>query len=118
MRGLVLGLTIFVAPALADDGWVKTETEDQVLAALDDKALQYAAAKQIFYVSGKTLYDAGRPSWGNWRPQGGQYCSEWPPNAGWACYDLYVSVDGSTVRFVGGSEGTDISEGHYVPVRE
>lgn len=118
MRGLILGVAVLAGPALAQDTWIKLETEAQVLAALDDKALQYAAAKQIFYVSGRTLYDAGRPSWGNWRPQGGQYCSEWPPNASWDCYDLYVSVDGASVRFVGGLESTDISEGQYVPIRE
>jgi hypothetical protein len=111
-------LACFAGPVMAEKAWVKVETSDGILAALDDKALQYAAAKQIFYVSGKTLYDAGRPSWGNWRPQGGQYCSEWPPNARWDCYDLYVSADGLKVRFVGGTEGTDISEGSYMPVRE
>lgn len=118
MRALLIGLAVLAGPAMAQEGWVKLNTKEQVLAALDDKALQYAAAKQIFYVSGKTLYDAGRPSWGNWHARGGQYCSEWPPNAGWDCYDLYVSADGSKVRFVGGTEGTDISEGKYVPVRE
>ena len=87
--------------------------EAGVLAALDDRKVQYEAASQIFYRSGKTLYDAGRPSWGNWRPQGAQYCSEWPPAGGWACYDLFVSADGKKVRF-SGSSGADISDGAYV----
>ncbi|WGI20704.1 hypothetical protein [Amylibacter sp. IMCC11727] len=118
MRVLMVFLTILAGPVMAEDAWVKLETEQQVLEALDDKALRYTTAKQVFYLSGRTLYDAGRPSWGNWRPQGGQYCSEWPPNAGWDCYDLYVSGDGTKVRFVGGAEGTDIAVGQYVPVRE
>lgn len=118
MRGLMLGLALLAGPVAADEDWIKLETADQVLEALDDKALRYTTAKQIFYLSGRTLYDAGRPSWGNWRPQGGQYCSEWPPNAGWDCYDLFVSADGLKVRFVGGLEGTDITVGTYVPVRE
>jgi hypothetical protein len=118
MRGLMICLAFYAGPVNAEEAWIKVDSSEGILAALDDKAVQYAAAKQIFYASGKTLYDAGRPSWGNWRPQGEQYCSEWPPNARWDCYDLYVSEDSSKVRFVGGSGGTDISEGSFVPVRE
>lgn len=112
MRALFLGMLILAGPVAADDGWVKLTTEAQVLDALDDKSVTYGIdIKQTFYKSGKTLYDAGRPSWGNWRPQGGQYCSEWPPNANWACYDLYLSKDGTMVRFQG-SAG-DVSDGTY-----
>ena len=107
----IAALALMATPLAAED-WVKVTDEDGVLAALDDKALQYEAAKQWFYNSGKTLYDSGRPSWGNWRPQGGQYCSEWPPAAVWACFDLYVSADGTKVRFVG--QRNDISEGAYL----
>ncbi|MEM7441442.1 MAG: hypothetical protein AAF393_17770 [Pseudomonadota bacterium] len=103
-------ISLLASPVAAED-WVKITDEAGVLAALDDKALQYETAKQFFYRSGKTLYDAGRPSWGNWRPQGAQYCSEWPPNGGWACYDLYLSPDGTQVRFIG--QGGDVSDGSY-----
>ena len=42
----------------------------------------------------------------NWRTQGRQYCSQWPPAGDWACYDL--QVDGARVRFIGpGGETTD-----------
>ena len=91
--------------------WVKVE-KGAIEAALDDRKVRYALSEQVFYASGKTLYDAGRPSWGNWREQNGQYCSEWPPNALWSCYDLYLSADGTQVRFVGASG--DKTDGVFV----
>ena len=97
------------AQAKADDGWQKVGV-GAVEMTLDDTEVSYGAARQVFYKSGRTLYDAGRPSWGYWRAQAGQYCSEWPPQAGWTCYDLYVSQDGAAVKFVG-TNGRDVSVG-------
>jgi len=83
-----------------------------VRSALEGRALSYASgATQDFRASGRTLYNAGRDSWGYWRVQGKQYCSQWPPSDLWACYDLLVSHDGASVRFVG-SFG-DVSDGQY-----
>ena len=44
--------------------------------------------RQKFYQSGRTLYDDGRDSWGYWRVEGDRYCSQWPPQEGWTCYDI------------------------------
>ena len=67
MRGLMVGLVVLARPASAeDDVWTKLMREAEDLAALDDRYLKYGAGQQWFYVSGKTLYDSGRPSWGNW----------------------------------------------------
>jgi hypothetical protein len=79
---VLVGLTL---PAYADGTWSKL-SGPEIEKALDDRKLRYSAATQTFYKSGKTLYDAGRPSWGYWRVQGDEYCSQWPPNAGWECY--------------------------------
>lgn len=68
------------------------------VADLAGVTLDYDAAWQDFRASGRTLYNAGRDSWGNWRDQDGRYCSQWPPNADWACYDL--ARDGALVRFI------------------
>ena len=77
-------------------------TGEQIEAALNDTTLRYEEGqRQVFYASGKTLYDNGRPSWGNWQVRGDQYCSEWPPADGWACYDM--DTDGTTLRFIGES---------------
>ncbi len=46
--------------------------------------------RQKFYESGRTLYNDGRDSWGYWRVEGDRYCSQWPPQEGWICYDMRV----------------------------
>jgi hypothetical protein len=85
----------------------------EIEAALDEKKVKYPTATQTFYKSGKTLYDAGRPSWGNWRIQGDQYCSQWPPSAGWECYDFERNGEtGAAVRFI--SKTGHVTEGTYL----
>jgi len=44
--------------------------------------------RQKFFDSGRTLYSDGRDSWGYWRVEGDRYCSQWPPQQGWVCYDM------------------------------
>jgi hypothetical protein len=54
---------------------------------------------QIFQKSGATFFNsAGGQSQGAWNVQGDQYCSQWPPNPSWACYD--IMRDGAKVTFV------------------
>jgi hypothetical protein len=80
--------------------WVQLE-DAGITAALTDIEIVYdTGPTQRFYVSGRTFYDDARPSWGYWRVEGGQYCSQWPPSAAWACYDIYGDGTGA-VRFVG-----------------
>lgn len=102
------------APALADEIWVKL-SGPEIEAALDDRRLKYEAASQTFYKSGKTLYDAGRPSWGNWRIQGDAYCSQWPPNAGWACYgfERLTPTSGGEIRLRFVSQSGHVTEAVY-----
>lgn len=97
-RSLLGFVTLFAAPALAQD-WVVLKGA-RIERALDDRSVIYEAARQKFYASGRTLYDNGRPSWGYWAVRGDQYCSQWPPADGWACYDLAVTPDGSGVKFI------------------
>jgi len=73
----------------------------EIQTALRDRTLAYASATQRFYASGRTLYDAGRPSWGYWSVRGDQYCSQWPPNTMWECYDM--TTNGTVLRFIGPS---------------
>ncbi len=91
----------------------------QIDAALNGRALVYVDradpdrlvdTTQDFRASGRTLYTyKGRESWGYWRVQGDQYCSQWPPNDLWACYDM--ERQGVRIRFVG--QGGDITEAVY-----
>ena len=110
-RFVCTAAVIFAAnPVLAEE-WSRM-TGAEIEAALDDRTLHYPGnISQIFYKSGKTLYDNGRPSWGNWAVRGDQYCSEWPPAGGWACYDMDRHTSDEKLRFV--SETGHITEGNY-----
>ena len=75
----------------------------QIVAVLSDAVVvgaeEGATTEQIFQKSGLTLYtENGAQSQGNWKVEGDQYCSVWPPSEYWACYD--VLQDGDLVIFV------------------
>ena len=66
---------------------------------LSDKVLYGSDAEQIFQKSGVTFYSAGgNQSQGNWKIDGEKYCSQWPPNQAWACYD--ITKDGNKITFI------------------
>ena len=110
MRRFALAV-ILAVPGVAGAGEFTDLDGAGVRAALEGRKLVYdSGARQDFRASGKTLYNAGQDSWGNWRVQGDQYCSEWPPSDLWACYDL--QTDGEVIRFIG--EAGDITDGRYV----
>ena len=76
----------------------------QIEHALTGRAVVYAdGATQDFRDTGRTLYNAGRDSWGYWAVRGDQYCSQWPPTDGWYCYD--VSLNGEVIRFIADDGG-------------
>ena len=111
MRQTLLAATVMLAsPVLAQTPTWEPLTGADIAAALTDRTLQYETAWQRFSASGRTLYNAGRDSWGYWQVQGDQYCSLWPPQDLWACYDMERS--GDKLRFVGESAG-DVTEGVY-----
>lgn len=114
----LLCLAVFVLPLhgasdTASVEWRKLMGE-QIGLALTSRTLAYGngGTTQDFKPSGRTLYDAGKPSWGYWRVQGDQYCSQWPPQGLWSCYDLFVSKSGRELKFVG--ESGDVSVGKYI----
>ena len=98
-------IACLAAPVAAQD-WTGLDEAD-IAEVLTGQRVSYDGAWQEFYASGRTLYNAGRDSWGYWEPRGGRYCSRWPPADGWACYD--VERAGNRVRFIGDSG--DITEG-------
>lgn len=106
-----LFVILFALPsgARADDPrWVSL-TGAEITQALTGRVLDYGKQWQDFRASGRTLYFAGRDSWGYWDVRGDQYCSMWPPSDLWACYEIQQS--GEMLRFVG-SEG-DVTEAVY-----
>ncbi|MEM9715360.1 MAG: hypothetical protein AAF826_02475 [Pseudomonadota bacterium] len=94
-RSAILALCVCASPVASED-WVAMSGDD-IQASLTDIRLEYEGAWQEFYLSGRTLYNAGRDSWGAWRVEGDRYCSQWPPNSSWACYDM--SRKGEMLRF-------------------
>ncbi|TCL09129.1 hypothetical protein BXY66_1172 [Shimia isoporae] len=105
---VVLGVTS-LWPGLLAANDMRQLSGSEIADVLTDRTLHYETATQVFYASGRTLYNAGSDSWGYWQIQGDQYCSQWPPSGLWDCYD--VLLNGKTVRF----QGTDgsYSDGVY-----
>lgn len=106
---LVVGLIWLGVSACADTAEWKSMNGTQITAALTGHKVQYDTAWQDFRATGRTLYNAGRDSWGYWRVTNDQYCSMWPPQDLWACYDM--TRQGNRLRFIG--QGGDITEGTY-----
>jgi len=110
VRQFLSALIILAAlPAAASDWQVLNGEEIRVV--LTGRTVDYEAAWQDFRTSGKTLYNAGADSWGTWDIRNDQYCSQWPPNSAWTCYDIDMNADGSAVRFRGA--GDDITVGTF-----
>ena len=97
MKRLLAVVVCLSGPVLADE-W-RPLSGEEIAKVLTDRDLVYANAKQRFYASGRTLYNAGQDSWGYWAVRGDQYCSQWPPSDGWDCYDM--ATDGNALRFIG-----------------
>ncbi len=107
---LVLAGGASATALLAKENW-HSLSDAQIAKALTDRTLIYETAQQRFYASGRTWYDSGQESWGYWRVEAGQYCSQWPPADGWECYGVERSQDGRDIRFVS-PNGTS-SAGRY-----
>ena len=103
-----LVLLVLATPLAAED-WVALSGAE-IETALTGKKLQYDGAWQDFRASGRTLYNAGRDSWGYWAIRDDQYCSQWPPQALWDCYDVAAKSD--QIRFIGAHN--DVTDGVYV----
>jgi hypothetical protein len=99
----ILGL-LSCTPAWADE--IKLSGAD-ITAALADHTLggkreDGSLWEQVFQKSGVTFYTVGSAqSQGVWDVRGDQYCSQWPPNQSWACYDM--TKDANTYSFISAS---------------
>ncbi len=88
---VTLGIFLLCVAALAQD---KELTGSEISAALSDHTLQGVSEdgktwRQVFHGSGATFYSVGSAqSQGLWAVRGDQYCSQWPPNESWSCYDM------------------------------
>jgi len=108
MRALLVGIWVLCASPVASEErpWAAMSGA-QIEQTLTGRTVDYATAWQDFRASGRTLYNAGRDSWGYWAVRDDQYCSMWPPSGLWACYAM--AQRGNAVRFIG--EAGDITDG-------
>lgn len=116
MRWIVTGLAISVvfAPAgVLADSWQQLDGP-AIQDVLTDRTVEYPAAVQVFYASGRTKYTTFEDSWGTWSVRGSQYCSTWPPNPDWQCYEMFR--DGDQLRWV--DQWGSASEGRLRPEGE
>ena len=112
MKGIWMVLAMLCAsPAFSEEATWHPMSGPEITAALTGRSLQYENAWQDFRASGRTLYHAGRDSWGYWAVRGDAYCSMWPPSDLWACYAM--EIRGDRLRFIG--PGSDITESTYRP---
>ena len=96
MKKILLASLLMICSAQASE--TKLSGSD-MQTILYDKILYAKDAEQIFQKSGVTFYSAGgNQSQGNWKIEGEKYCSQWPPNQAWACYD--VMQDGNKITFI------------------
>ncbi len=110
MHRLLATFVFLAAAPVAAEEW-RPLTGGEIRDALTGRTVDYDAASQDFRSTGRTLYNAGADSWGMWRVENDRYCSQWPPNSRWDCYDVDLSADGGAVRFRG--LGDDVSIGRF-----
>jgi hypothetical protein len=96
MKKILLASMLFIIPVAAAETKLSGAEMQSIL---NDKILYGKDAEQIFQKSGVTFYSAGgNQSQGYWKIDGEKYCSQWPPNEAWACYD--ITQDGNKITFV------------------
>lgn len=99
MRALII-LMLLTTSAIGEPAKLSGEA---ITTLLTDKTL-YAKingkdASQLFMKNGATFYSVGgAQTQGEWKIEGDKYCSVWPPNPTWVCYD--VLLDETHVTFV------------------
>jgi hypothetical protein len=101
MRALEIVILMFlIKPVLAGEQKLRG---DEITAVLSDVVLSgNNGVTQIFQKSGATFYSQnGSQSQGSWKVTGDKYCSQWPPNETWPCFD--VLRDGELITFVSSS---------------
>ena len=96
MRYIAILAILFPTSTFAGEARLTSEDIDALLPTI---VVTTDTTRQTFSARGATTFtDRGRDSYGTWAARGGQYCSQWPPADGWACYD--VLQDGDTLIWI------------------
>lgn len=104
---LALSMLVFPVAALASEASLRGEEIRETLNGNTVVGVKDGQKwRQTFNSNGNTVYHAGsaQPSAGRWRVDGDRYCSTWPPQSRWTCYDMTGSLNTTpkTVTFIGG----------------
>ena len=98
VRAGLVGVFLTAGPLWAED-WQRL-TGPQITVALEQHVVRHDnGSEQVFSYGGLTRYRRGWLNEGHWRVTGDHYCSVWPPQTLWQCYDVATSADGRRVRF-------------------
>jgi hypothetical protein len=100
MRIGLAAVTMFLAAtvATAEEQPLNGAAITAVLA--DTTLIADGDVQQVFQKGGLTLYTQGvNTSQGFWKVEGDAYCSQWPPNETWSCYE--VTQGGDEITFIG-----------------
>ena len=54
-----------------------------------------------------SYWQGNQGSFGRWKVVNDQYCSQWPPNESWSCYDVFWSADDAATTIIWVSSGGD-----------
>jgi hypothetical protein len=103
MRKMIAVLSLLFVPVAAEaeerklsGPEIQTALAEHVFGGTDANGKAWS---QIFRNTGLTFYMQDTAvSNGFWEVRGDQYCSQWPPNQSWACYD--VVEDAGAVVFI------------------
>ena len=109
MRGMMTAALLLWAGMAQAEEW-RALDGGAIKAALEGRSLNYGDASQNFDVGGLTVYFADEPTTGQWRVDGNQYCSQWPPSDRWDCYG--VEAKEGALRFIG-ADGS-VTQGTYM----
>ncbi|MEL7228298.1 MAG: hypothetical protein AAGK38_00100 [Pseudomonadota bacterium] len=89
MKYRALAVTAFLmAPALSVAG-ERQLSGAEIETLLPTVMVLGEGTRQTFSAAGATTYTVnGRDTYGTWRIDKGQYCSQWPPARDWSCYTV------------------------------
>ena len=115
LTGLALTTAALTPSTAMAENWHPLDAP-AITQALTARMVAYdGGATQQFNADGSTTYTTTHVSYGAWRVDGTQYCSQWPPSDKWSCYDVAASDDGLDLRFTAG-DGSE-SVGRYVDLK-
>ena len=100
--------TLFLTSLQAAVAAERTLTGPEIAPFLQGIVSMGENSRQTFSHDGTTSYsENGRYSAGRWQVQGDKYCSQWPPNTAWACYNVTIDEEAGTIIWQDGSDNPE-----------